>query len=223
MHEEGPMPFAADSQRSVTDLDMSAARSGTFTAGIARLQLDADNLRRFNDVLRHVSPDHAPYTADQIAGAARRVLRAAARRLDVAFIRIRMRRAAEIRAALVDAHWQVPAPLESVMTAIVAYLDDTEHALIARDMPVVGQLDAAILIDAAMDTLRAELDDYAEFCRFRHAEAARIGLASPALSTDRVHWRRECEYELLLERPLRRARDTGHGEKDDAPVSFRIR
>ena len=97
------MPFAADLQRSVTDLDMSAARSGVFTAGIARLQLDADNLRRFNDVLRHVSPDHAPYTADQIAGAARRVLRAAAQSLDVPFIRIRMRRAAEIRAALVDA------------------------------------------------------------------------------------------------------------------------
>jgi predicted lipid carrier protein YhbT len=217
------MPFAADLQRSVTDLDLSAARSGVFTAGIARLQLDADNLRRFNDVSRQVNPDHAPYTAEQIVGAARRVLRAAARRLDIPFIRIRMRRAAEIRAALVDANWQVPGPLEAVMTALVAYLDDADHALIARDMPVVGQLDAAILVDAAMDTLRAELDDYAEFCRFRHAEAARIGLASPALSTDRVHWRRECEHELLLERPLRRARDTGHGEKDDAPVSFRIR
>ncbi|HST28591.1 MAG TPA: hypothetical protein VLK26_09525 [Rudaea sp.] len=217
------MPFAADLQRSVTDLDMSAARSGIFTAGIARLQLDADNLRRFNDVLRHISPDHVPYTADQIAGAARRVLRAAAKRLDVPFIRMRMRRAAEIRAALVDTHWPVPAPLESVMTAIVAYLDDTDHALIARDMPVVGQLDAAILVDAAMDTLRAELDDYAEFCRFRHAEAARIGLASPALSTDRAHWRRECEHELLLEQQLRRVRDARYGKNEDAPRGFRIR
>ncbi len=217
------MLFAVDLQRSVTDLDLNATRSGMFTAGIARLHLDADNLRRFNDVLRHVNPDHAPYTADQIVGAARRVLRAAAKRLDVPFIRIRMRRAAEIRAALVDAHWQAPAALETVMTAIVAYLDDTDHALIARDMPVVGQLDAAILVDAAMDTLRVELDDYAEFCRFRHAEAARIGLASPTLSTDRAHWRRECEHELLLERQLRRVRDNRYGENDDAPAGFRIR
>jgi hypothetical protein len=217
------MPFAADLQRSVTDLDLSAARSGVFTAGIARLQLDADNLRRFNDVSRQVNPDHAPYTAEQIVGAARRVLRAAARRLDIPFIRIRMRRAAEIRAALVDANWQVPGPLEAVMTALVAYLDDADHALIARDMPVVGQLDAAILVDAAMDTLRAELDDYAEFCRFRHAEAARIGFASPALSTDRAHWRRECEHEFLLERQLRRVRDNRHGSDGCAPGGFRIR
>lgn len=176
------MPFAADSQRSVADLDMNAVRSGIFTAGIARLQFDADNLRRFNEILRHVSPAHAPYTVDQIAGAARRVLRAAAKSPDVPFIRIRMRRAAEIRAALVDAQWQVPAPLQSVMTAIVAYLDDTDHALIARDMPVVGQLDAAILVDAAMDILRTELDDYAEFCRLRHAGAARAAIRRSRLA-----------------------------------------
>lgn len=217
------MPFASDFQRSVTDLDLSAARSGIFTAGIARLRLDAENLGRFNEVLQRVAPDHQPYTADQIAGAVRRVLRAAAKRLDVPFIRIRMRRAAEIRAALVDAHWQVPAPLESIMTAIVAYLDDTDHALIARDTPVVGQLDDAILVDAAMDTLRTELDDYAEFCRFRHAEAARIGLAASALSTDREHWRRECAHELLLEQQLRRVRDSRYGRSGDEPEGFHIR
>jgi uncharacterized membrane protein YkvA (DUF1232 family) len=217
------MQFASDFQRSVTGLDMSAARSGIFTAGIARLQLDPANLRHFNEVLQQVCSAHAPYTDEQIAGAARRVLRAAAKRLDVPFIRIRMRRAAEIRAALVDAHWQVPAPLESVMTAIVAYLDDADHALIPRDTPVVGQLDDAILVDAAMDALRSELDEYAEFCRFRHAEAARIGLAASALSTDREHWRRECEHELLLEQQLRRVRDRHYGGKNDAPEGFRIR
>lgn len=217
------MPFASDFQRSVTDLDMSAARSGIFTAGIARLQLDAESLDRFNAVLQRVAPDRPPYTADQIAGAARRVLRAAAKRLDVPFIRIRMRRAAEIRAALVDAHWQVAAPLESVMTAIVAYLDDTDRALIPRDTPVVGQLDNAILVDAAMDALRAELDEYAEFCRFRHAEAKRIGLAASALSTDREHWRRECEHELLLERQLRRVRDGRYGNSRGVPGGFLIR
>jgi DNA-binding LytR/AlgR family response regulator len=217
------MPFASDCQRSVTDLDLSSARSGIFTAGIARLQLDADNLRRFNDALQRVCAGHPPYTADQIVGAARRVLRAAAKRLDVPFIRIRMRRAAEIRAALVDAHWRVPAPLESVMTAIVAYLDDAEHALIPRDTPVIGQLDAAILVDAAMDALRAELDEYAEFCRFRHAEAARIGLVGSTLATDREHWRRECEHERLLEQQWHRIRNARYGGNGDAPGGFRIR
>lgn len=217
------MPFANDFQRSVTNLDMNAARSGIFTAGIARLELNEDSLRHFNEVLRRVAPDHPPYSAEQIAGAARRVMRAAAKRHGAPFIRVRMRRAAEIRAAFVDTHWPVPAALESAMGAIVAYMDDTAHPLIPRDVPVIGQLDDAILVDAAMDTLRGELDDYAEFCRFRHAEAGRIGLAASALSIDREHWTREREQELLLEQQLRRVRETPYGEADAAPGGFRVR
>ncbi|MGH8041914.1 MAG: hypothetical protein ACREPN_07720 [Rudaea sp.] len=217
------MPQANDFQRSVSNIDMSAERSGVFTAGIARLELNADNLRRFNEVLQRISPDHPPFSAEQIAGAARRVLRAAAKRHEAPFIRVRMRRAAEIRAAFVDAHWPVSAALEPIMDAIVGYMDDTAHPLIARDVPVIGQLDDAILVDAAMDTLRAELDDYADFCRFRHAEIARIGPTASVPSITREYWRREREQELLLEQQLRRVRESHYDLHKSTEDAFRVR
>ncbi|MCE7950947.1 MAG: hypothetical protein DYH18_07555 [Xanthomonadales bacterium PRO7] len=213
---------ANDRDRTVPNLDMSPARSGIFTPGIARLELNADNLARFNATLARVNPNVPPCTAEQIAGSARRVLRASAKGVDMPFIRLRLRRAAEIRAAYVDTCWHVPADLYAIMGAIVDYIDDGEHHLISRDMAVIGQLDDALLVDAAMDTLRGELNEYAEFCRFRQAEAARIGLPASALALDREHWRRECDQELLFEQQLRRVRATRYTRAESAADGFRV-
>ena len=78
---------ANDRDRTVPNLDMSPARSGIFTPGIARLELNADNLARFNATLARVNPNVPPCTAEQIAGSARRVLRASAKGVDMPFIR----------------------------------------------------------------------------------------------------------------------------------------
>ncbi|MBS0569760.1 MAG: hypothetical protein JSS28_04080 [Proteobacteria bacterium] len=217
------MPYSYDFSRSVTNLDMRAEQSGIFTAGIARLELKEENLRRFNEALAHVNPALPAYSADQVAGAARRVLRAAAKRQETPFIRVRMRRAGEIHAAALDTHWQSGPTVVSIMDAIVAYMDDPEHALIARDTPVIGQLDIAILVDAAMDALRTELDDYADFCRFRRTEAERLGVAASALQVTREHWQREREQEALLDQHLRRVRGSRYGTQETESGAFRVR
>src|SRR5262245_29904668 len=116
--------FNFDFNRSVTNLDFSAARSGVFTPGIATLELDDERLRRFNAIVQRVAPHQPAYKAEQIAGAARRVLRSALKGEESAFINVRMRRAGEMRAALADAQWDVPGPLESAMREIVTYIDD---------------------------------------------------------------------------------------------------
>src|SRR4029077_17852782 len=126
--------------------------------------------------VQRVAPGTPAFNAAQIAGAARRVLRTAMKGQESTFIKVRMRRAGEIRAVLDDTLWEVAAKAEPAMREIVAYLDDGAGGLIENDVPVVGLLDDAILVDAAMDTLRAELDDYADFCRYRVGEAARLGL-----------------------------------------------
>src|SRR6476646_2783215 len=147
---DAAMPmYNFDFNRSVTNLNLSAARSGIFTPAIASLELREERLRRFNEVVQRVAPDKPAFNAGQIAGAARRVLRAAMKGQESTFIKVRMRRAGEIRAALDD----------------------------------------AILVDAAMDTLRGELDDYADFCRYRVGEAARLGIPP-----DEVKTRRECWF-----------------------------
>jgi uncharacterized membrane protein YkvA (DUF1232 family) len=212
--------FNFDFNRSVTNLDLSAARSGLFTPGITSLDLTDTGMSRFNAIVRRVAPEHAPFSADQIAGAARRVLRAAIKGQESAFIKVRMRRAGEMRSALKDKQWSIPAPLESRMHDIVDYLDDPS-GLIPNDVPTVGFLDDAILVDIAMDSLRGELDDYADFCRFRWSEAARLQVTE--VETDREHWMAERHQEKRLEQQLRRVRSTNYSSNGGSagPV-FRV-
>jgi hypothetical protein len=214
--------FNFDFNRSVTNIDMSAARSGVFTPCITSLELNDGKLRRFNDLIRCVAPGKSTYSAEQIAGAARRVLRASMKGQDSAFIKVRMRRAGEIRAALQDAQWDIPAKLLGPMHDIIAYLDDDGLALIPNSVPIVGLLDDAILIDAAMDTLRGELDDYADFCRYRIGEAASLGIAPSEIRIERRRWYEDRQQELRLEQQLRRVRSTEYGNSTLGVAGFRI-
>lgn len=211
-----------DFNRSVTNLDLSSARSGIFTPAITSLELREDKLRRFNEVVQLVAPYQPAFNTNQIAGAARRVLRAAMKGQESTFIKVRMRRAGEIRAAVDDPQWEVAAKCEHAMREIVAYLDDAEGALIHNDVPVVGLLDDAILVDAAMDTLRGELDDYADFCRYRVGEAARMGIAPDEVEVKRERWYDERQQELRLEQQLRRVRGTSFGKVGSTAPGFRI-
>jgi hypothetical protein len=212
--------FNFDFNRSVTNIDMSAARSGLFTPGITSLHLRDEEMTRFNAIVRELNSEHAPFSADQIAGAARRVLRAAMKGQESAFIKVRMRRAGEMRSALKDKQWSIPAPLQSKMRAIIDYLDDPT-SLISNDVAIVGQLDDAILVDIAMDSLRGELEDYADFCRFRWSEAARLQVTEVA--TDREQWMAERQREKRLELQLKRVRGTNYaGTSATAGPVFRV-
>ncbi len=201
--------FNFDFNRSCTNLDMSSARSGIFTPGISSLELKEDELHRFNGVVQKLAPNHDGFSADQVAGAARRVLRAAAKGQESTFIKVRMRRAGEIRAALSDRQWEIAEPLAESMRDLVRYLDD-RHGLIPNDLPIVGLLDDAILVDVAMDSLRSELDEYADFCRFRVAEAGRQDIAVTAVDTNREQWMFERTQERRLEQQLRRVRGNSY-------------
>ena len=211
-----------DFNRSVTNLNLSAARSGILTPAITSLELREEKLRRFNEVVQRVAPDRPAFKAEQIAGAARRVLRAAMKGQESTFIKVRMRRAGEIRAALDDAQWKVAAKIEPAMREIVAYLDEGASALIENDVPVVGLLDDAILVDAAMDTLREELDDYADFCRYRVGEAARLGISPNQVQVRRECWFHERQQELRLEQQLRRVRNARYDGSSSTAPGIRI-
>jgi hypothetical protein len=213
--------FNFDFNKSCTNLDMSAARSGIFTPGLSSLELKDNALTRFNAVVRRLDPEHAPFSADQIAGAARRVLRAATKGQESTFIKVRMRRAGEVRALLKDAQWQTTPPLAEQMRELVAYLDDND-ALIPNDVPIVGLLDDAILVDVAMDALRSELDEYADFCRYRVAEAGRLDIAPAAVVTNREQWMLERQQERRLEQQLKRVRGAAYARSGAMEPAFRI-
>ncbi len=200
-----PTRLDFDSNRSVARLDLSPAQSGIFTPGIESIDITEGQLLRFNELARSLNEAMPALTADQMAGVARRVLRTAATGGQSPFIASRMRRAAEMRALTQETAWTSPPETARRIHDLIAYLDDPND-LIRDDIPVIGLLDDALLVDIGMDTLREEVDDYAEFRRYRFSESLRRGIAIETLDLDRGRWQVEREDELRLERQLRRVR-----------------
>lgn len=209
--------YAFDFRRSCSNLDLRPERSGVFTVGIAALQLDEESVVRFNALVARLAPGHEPFTAEQIAGAGRRVLRALARGQESPFIKMRIRRIGELRAAIADARWDIDPALRADMCVLLDYLDAPD-GLIPNHLRGIGLLDDAILIDVAMPRFRAELDEYADFCRFCIAAEA----AGETTPIDRAYWQAERAQEKRLEDQLRRVRETRYAQ-NNSTRGFRVR
>jgi uncharacterized membrane protein YkvA (DUF1232 family) len=204
-----PTRLDPDFNRSVSRIDMSPAHSGIFTPGLGSIEILDEQVDRFNE-LAHLLNDAMPaMTADQLAGVARRVLRTAAAGGESPFIRSRLRRASEMRSMAADPAWPIDAVQARRIEALLAYLDDP-NGLIHDDVPVVGYLDDALLVDISMDCLREELDQYAEFCRYRAGMAGLFRRGDAAVDVDRESWRRERDDEARLDHQLGRIRNSNY-------------
>lgn len=208
-----------DFNRTVTRLDLDPERSGIFTPAISTLSFAEADLQRFNACVSKVAPGTPALDAAHIAAAARRLSRVVGAGRESRFIRTRLRRAGEVRALLADASWTCDAALRERMRELIGYIDGGA-GLVPDDAPVIGGLDDALLVDLAMDSLRGELDDYADFCRYRTGEAARIGTDAVI---DRTSWAAERAQELHMERQLRRASAVAYANPEDGGGMFRVR
>jgi hypothetical protein len=215
------MPTVNDEfNRTCVRLDLDAERSGIFTHDEVSLHFSDGDLRVFNDCAARIAPGTPALESEQIAGAARRLARAVGEGNQSRFIQIRMRRAGEVRAILDDAAWHVDPALVGPMQDLIGYLDGPV-ALVPLDVPAVGGLDRALIVDIAMERLRAELDEYADFCRYRAAEAQRLGSPVAAVSIDRDAWALERSEELRLERLVRRG-GASYARGGGQPEIFRV-
>lgn len=211
-----------DFNRTVTGLNLDPERSGVFTPGVSAVSFTDADLHHFNERVARVAPGTPALDSTQIAGAARRLARAIGNDGQPRFIQIRMRRAGEMRALLRDNGWSCDDALRGRMTDLVAYIDGAQR-LIPDDVPVIGGLDAALLVDLAMETLRPELDQYADFCRFRQGEAARLGVTPEQVTIDRAQWEIARSEELLMERQVRRIRNSAYAGGGGHEEVFKVR
>ena len=120
-----------------------------------------------------------------------------------------------------DPAWRLPDTDKERIGKVNEYFK-SENDLIPDDVPEIGLLDDAILIELVGRALRPELDDYADFCRYRVGEAARLGISPSEVKTRRECWFHERQQEVRLELQLRRVRDTNYGGSTGAGPAFRI-
>ena len=110
----------------------------------------------------------------------------------VAILAERLRRAEHLRRMLNDGDWELDAELRERSRLLISYLRDVND-LIPDDMPLVGHLDDALLVELAWPAFRGETLDYGDFCRFRSAERPR-GTAAER----RLAWENACLAEAAL-------------------------
>ena len=142
-------------------------------------QLSDRDLKYFRDLMRGAKEGAAERDIAQIFESARKLLDEM-RKNDVPdFVRERMEKLDLLFQMVEDKEWRLEGSDRNHVTYAMAYLADPVDA-IPDQIPGLGFLDDAIMVELVCQDLRHEIEAYADFCAYRNAEVKRRGKADPA-------------------------------------------
>ncbi|MET0893740.1 MAG: YkvA family protein [Pseudoxanthomonas sp.] len=176
---------------------------------IGSFRLSSLDMERFNALLASLAGDRAPLDCDQVVTAARALADASGEQSTPACIRQRLEQAGALAVMLADHGWQPANEAVEPASAVLGYLGGQDN-LIPDWIPQVGQLDDAILIDAAWPRLATEVLSYQDFCRLRQIEAQLHQQETTAFRFDRRDWECARRAEAGLHEHQRRVRNSSY-------------
>lgn len=186
---------------------------------IGNFRLSTLDMERFNQLLSSLAGDRAPLDCDQVVTAARLLADSYGSQSTPACIRQRLEQADSLTNMLADHGWQPANEAVAPASAVLDYLNG-HNDLIPDWIPQVGQLDDAIVIEAAWPRLAGEVLSYQDFCRLRLIEAELQQQDIEAFRFDRKDWEVSRRAEAGLREHQRRVRTSSY--VPDVPGFFRI-
>jgi hypothetical protein len=146
---------------------------------------------------------------------ARQLLHRIARSDTSDFIRERMGRLETLIGMVVDKGWGMEDEDRNRVLQALSYFSDPED-LVPDNVPGLGFLDDAIMIEMVCRELRHETQAYRDFCVYRAAESSRLG--QEALQLERSDWLEERRQQLHSR--MRRRRRQGKSGGGHSPFSL---
>ena len=168
------------------------------------IKLTDRDLRHFRRELKRAKASVGIADDEEILGAAAELVRALKRARLPDFITERLGKLETLHAMLTDADWKLRDGERSPVLAALAYVCDPED-IIPDNIPGIGLLDDAVMIELVCRELRHEIEAYEEFRRYRASLPRRRGAAARTGSADATRARRR--NQLMSRMRRRRAQE----------------
>ena len=169
-------------------------------------ELSDGDLEYFRDAFRKAQDTALKKDEATILHEARRQAREMRSRAVPEFVESRIRCLDSLTRMLEDADWGLSgAPRERVLQALAYFADPAD--LIPDQIPGLGYLDDAIMVELVVQELRPEIDAYDSFCQFRDEQ--REAKTPADVLQKKLETRRRAMYARMEKRRDQRARRGG--------------
>lgn len=156
---------------------------------------DAD-LKHFIDAMQTAQQEAKNLTPREITDAASKLLVDGKENKLPSFIAERLSKLDSMIAMVNDQGFALPDEDRQRVLACLTYFANPKD-LIPDNVPVLGFLDDAIMIELVTRELQHEVEAYDDFVAYRNDEAVRRGVDPTTLKTERVEWAEARRVELL--------------------------
>jgi len=185
----------------------------TIELGDADLKHFIDAMQRAQEEAKHLSPREVTDAASKLLVEGHQV------KLPQ-FIAERLSKLDSMIAMVNDQGFALPEEDRQRVLACLTYFANPKD-IIPDNVPVLGFLDDAIMIELCVRELQHEIEAYEDFVVYRNEEAKRRGVDPATLKTERVEWAEARRVELL-DRMKRRRLQSYSGGGGWSPTLFKF-
>jgi uncharacterized membrane protein YkvA (DUF1232 family) len=172
-------------------------------------RLQEEDLEHLRSVLRAARAATRGLDDEEIAKAALRQAETARAARPPGFVLERIDTLQTLAVLLMDQEWALPQSARTRVRSALAYFAQPDGALISNQVPVVGFLDDALMIELVAQEFRDEIDGYRDFCERRGAAVRRFSAAGDRAALDRALATARKKIRARLQERRDRARERG--------------